>query len=196
MDNISSNYIEQLSGAERVEEHFDEIVGKHQQLLYRYATSKLNIQDYQLVQDLVQDTFYKLYEKRDWYSHRWPAALRWWLQTVLRNKYINHIRKSNNRPTDQINNFQNVVTGTIENGWYQQQLVDTLGQSIYQLPSSLRQALNLRIQWYKYNEIAEQLDLPLGTIKSRIFLARRKLAIILQEQYEFTPAEIAQLLWE
>ena len=39
----------------------------------------------------------------------------------------------------------------------------------------------MHIEGYKYNEIAEKMHLPLGTVKSRIFFARQKLQIILKE---------------
>jgi RNA polymerase sigma-70 factor (ECF subfamily) len=64
-------------------------------------------------------------------------------------------------------------------------LTENLGESsfvkadidaaINELPEDLKTTFSLNIDGYKYHEIAEQLDIPIGTVKTRIFVAKRKL---------------------
>ena len=72
---------------------------------------------------------------------------------------------------------------TIENDGDGNILIKELRRMIDQLDDSTRVPFLMHYQGYKYQEIADQLELPLGTVKSRIFFARKDLKAQIKRQY-------------
>lgn len=70
-------------------------------------------------------------------------------------------------------------------------LMDELTEMIENLDSSVRVPFMMHYQGYKYQEIADYLDLPLGTVKSRIFFARKELKETIQKKYQHIDFEAA-----
>jgi RNA polymerase sigma-70 factor (ECF subfamily) len=62
-------------------------------------------------------------------------------------------------------------------------LIQELMKMVESLEDALRVPFLMHYQGYKYKEIAEELQLPIGTVKSRIFFARKQLKLFIDEKY-------------
>lgn len=127
--------------------------------------------------DLLQDTFYRALSNED--KFRDGTNLKAWLFTIMKNIFINNYRRKSKRNTiiDTTDNLYYINSSdiTIENGATGKLVMDDIQQAIYELPEEFRVPFTMHYEGYKYHEIAEQLHLPLGTVKSRIFFARKEL---------------------
>ncbi|RZK40586.1 MAG: RNA polymerase sigma factor [Pedobacter sp.] len=128
-------------------------------------------------EDLVQQTFLRAYTYRHHYD---PSAdVKYWLFRIMKNQFINDFRYKVKRNTTLIS-VEYLDTGAIG-----KLIVDNVAdsdlsiQDIYAAVNSLapiyRSPLVYYIQGYKYSEISEILGLTLGTVKRRIFEARKML---------------------
>lgn len=134
--------------------------------------------------DLVQETFLKaLLHKK---AYKEGTNLRAWLFTIMKNTFINNYRRNKKvqsvitkeDSTPWINNISgNVIYQADHNTKYTQivMLINTL-------PEEQKIPFEMMNQGYKYWEIAEKFNIPIGTVKSRIFLARQKLNQLLDEE--------------
>lgn len=125
--------------------------------------------------DLVQDTSLKVLANEDKFQDN--TNFRGWVLTIMRNLFINKYRASVraavvvDRSDDlyQINMSQDSGLESPEGALS----VKEIDGALRQLDPDVGTPFHLYLQGYKYKEIAEQMDLPLGTIKSRIFVARK-----------------------
>ncbi|MCI5083889.1 MAG: RNA polymerase sigma factor [Saprospiraceae bacterium] len=128
-------------------------------------------------EDLYQDTALRIITNADKYNQ--GTNFKAWAVTIMRNIFINNYRKKvrRNLIIDQTPNnyFLNSGDRTVENNGESQVTYDELLGMVNQLPEDFRVPFMMAYQGFKYDEIAEELDSPLGTIKSRIFFARKKL---------------------
>ena len=134
--------------------------------------------------DLVQETFLKaLLHKK---AYKEGTNLRAWLFTIMKNTFINNYRRNKKvqsvitkeDSTPWINNISgNVIYQADHNTKYTQivMLINTL-------PEEQKIPFEMMNQGYKYWEIAEKFNIPIGTVKSRIFLARQKLNQLLYKE--------------
>ena len=103
-----------------------------------------------------------------------------WLYTIMRNIFINNYKRKK---------FQNTVLDSTENQYFinasQDYLVDTVTTEINQsdilgaineLKPDFRKPFTMFLDGYHYDEIAAEMEIPMGTVKSRIFHARKKLS--------------------
>ena len=132
--------------------------------------------------DLYQDTALRIISNADKYQP--DTNFKAWAVTIMRNIFINNYRKKIRRGTilDQTPNNYYINSGgqTIENDGETRMAYKELLRMVSALPEEFKRPFWMAYKGYKYDEIAEKLDAPLGTIKSRIFFARRKL----QKMYE------------
>jgi RNA polymerase sigma-70 factor (ECF subfamily) len=132
--------------------------------------------------DLYQDTALRIISNADKYQP--DTNFKAWAVTIMRNIFINNYRKKIRRGTilDQTPNNYYLNSGDrgIENDGEMRMAYKELLRMVSTLPEEFKRPFWMAYKGYKYDEIAEQLDAPLGTIKSRIFFARRKL----QKMYE------------
>lgn len=134
--------------------------------------------------DLVQETFLKaLLHKK---AYKEGTNLRAWLFTIMKNTFINNYRRNKKvqsvitkeDSTPWINNISgNVIYQADHNTKYAQ-----IVMLINSLPEEQKIPFEMMNQGYKYWEIAEKFNIPIGTVKSRIFLARQKLNQLLDEE--------------
>ena len=127
--------------------------------------------------DLLQDTTLKALDNEDKYVDN--VNFKGWVFTIMRNIFINNYRKVVRSATiiDQtvdlyhLNLPQDSGFETPEGSVAAKEITDAINSfsDEYRIPFSMH------VAGYKYNEIAEKMGLPLGTIKSRIFFARQKL---------------------
>jgi RNA polymerase sigma-70 factor (ECF subfamily) len=105
----------------------------------------------------------------------------------MKNIFINNYRRKAKANTiiDSTENmyFINSGSASISNDAHSNILMDELQGMIRSLEDSIRLPFEMHYQGFKYQEIADELDLPLGTVKSRIFFARRALKDMIQRQF-------------
>ena len=131
--------------------------------------------DHESAKDLFQDTLYRALSNKDKYNV--GTNIKAWLYTIMRNIFINDYRKRSKQsvifdstPNDYI--IDQTHTKVLNQGMTNLNMRE-VNQMIFDLPELFRIPFNLYFEGYKYNEIAEELGEPLGTIKSRIHFARK-----------------------
>lgn len=128
-------------------------------------------------EDLYQDTAVRIITNAE--KYRQGTNFKAWAVTIMRNIFINNYRKKVRR---------NMIIDQTPNNYYLNsgdQMVVNEGEShvaygeliemVDRLPEEFKRPFMMAYQGFKYEEIAEELESPLGTIKSRIFFARKKL---------------------
>lgn len=132
-------------------------------------------------EDLVQESILKAY--RSWDSFEAGTNCRAWLMTILRNTFINQFRQQKNRPTpvefDDVAErpgSRSLYDADPEGQIFRRMIDDEVIAAVDQLPEEFRVVIVLSdIEGLGYQEIAELQGIPVGTVKSRLFRARRKL---------------------
>jgi len=133
-----------------------------------------------LADDVVQETLIKAYKKSD--QLRDPKAARSWLYSILSNCYNDHFRR--NRETEDIDNITIVDENSPESETRQLQIVDKVRQAVASLSDGQRQVLTLvDLEGFSYVEVATILDIPIGTVMSRLCRARKTLKDLLISEY-------------
>jgi RNA polymerase sigma-70 factor (ECF subfamily) len=127
--------------------------------------------------DLVQETFLKSLKSSDKFVHE--VNFKAWTFTIMKNIFINNYRHSllQNTFRDQTkesfyNNEKEVSDSDDAHSAYSAMEIT---QHLEKLKDTFRIPLRMRADGYKYKEIADRLNLNIGTVKSRIFLSRRQL---------------------
>lgn len=127
--------------------------------------------------DLVQDTLMKAFTNRD--KFRKDTNFKGWLFTIMRNTYINKYRKQQREKTstDTTKNlyFLNVEDTHTFNKPETNFEYQDIWKNVNELRDELLTPFKLHTSGYKYEEIAAHLDIPLGTVKNRIFQARKEI---------------------
>jgi RNA polymerase sigma-70 factor (ECF subfamily) len=127
--------------------------------------------------DLLQDTVLKALNNECKYINN--DNFKGWILTIMRNIFINNYRKMMRIQTliDTTKDLYHLSLSQ-DSGFTSPESAYTLKEvriAITDLNSDLRRPFSLFLAGYKYNEIADKLLLPLGTVKSRIFFARKEL---------------------
>lgn len=150
--------------------------------------------DEESARDLVQETAFKAFKYRDRYEPQ--TNLRAWLMTIMRNSFINEYRKRKRRQTlnDNTSNDYLLDSGqqTVKNQGESTVMQEEILKVINTLEDWVRIPFLMHYQGFKYEEIADELEVPLGTIKSRIFFARQKLQTQMRKLY--TAKQIEDIL--
>jgi len=133
---------------------------------------------------LVQETYLKAF--RFWDKFEKGTDCKSWLFRIIKNKYINTYRKNTKQPDkidcEEIENFyENIKPSSIDSAhleidFYDNLLDDELSGAISSLPEDFRTVVILcDIEGYTYDEIADFVDVPVGTVRSRLHRARKML---------------------
>ena len=135
--------------------------------------------------DLYQETSFRALTNRD--KFRPGTNFKAWLFTIMKNIFINNYRKKVKANTimDSTDNMFYINSGrnAVENDVDRNLLMQELQAMIADLDNSIRKPFVMHYTGFKYQEIAEELDLPLGTVKSRIFFARKELKAAIKGNY-------------
>lgn len=133
--------------------------------------------------DLLQDTTLKALDNEEKYVDN--VNFKGWIFTIMRNIFINNYRQTVRKATviDQtedlyhLNISQDSGLSSPEGSYAVKEITHALEgfSDDYRIP------FNMYVAGYKYNEIADKMGLPLGTVKSRIFFARKRLREQLQD---------------
>lgn len=133
--------------------------------------------DHEAAKDLLQETMYRALANQEKYSV--GTNIKAWLYTIMRNIFINNYRRKSKQNTifdNSSNDFLlNYNQHTIDNGAESNLRMKDIYKALHNLPDIFKQPFMLYFEGYKYHEIADALQEPLGTIKSRIHFARRLL---------------------
>jgi RNA polymerase sigma-70 factor (ECF subfamily) len=143
--------------------------------LTRFAYSLTTDQDD--AQDLVQETYLKALTNKDKFES--DSNLKAWTFTIMKNTFINKYRRAvkhntmvdNTKELYFLNNFQESGFEHPESEYGKNEILDTIDE----LEDEYRIPFKMHTEGYKYKEIADKLDLKIGTVKSRIFFTRKKL---------------------
>ena len=125
--------------------------------------------------DLVQETFLKAILNRDKFVDN--GYLKAWIFTIMRNTFINRYRHNAlqnaycDRP-EELFKIMQTKSSDSENPDSAYSVIE-ISQKIEQLKENFRVPFKMYIAGYRYREIADKINLNIGTVKSRIFLARK-----------------------
>ncbi len=163
---------------------FDLLVLKYQRKIMRLLSRMLNNQSE--VEDIAQETFIKAYRALP--QFRGDSAFYTWLYRIAINTARNWL-SSNQRKMMVSDTFETkegetfsqsdnlIDIDTPESRMVSKEIAHTVNQAIGDLPEDLRTAIVLReIEGMSYEEIAQTMDCPIGTVRSRIFRAREAIA--------------------
>lgn len=138
--------------------------------------------------DLFQETAFRALTNRD--KFRPGTNFKAWLFTIMKNIFINNYRKKVKANTifDATDNDYYINSGSnvVLNGSESQIMMKELWRMISELDESIRVPFVMHYEGFKYQEIADKLELPLGTVKSRIFFARKALKGKIENRYADT----------
>ena len=127
--------------------------------------------------DLMQDTYLKALSYRDKFEEH--TNLRAWLFTIMKNTFINNYRRQVRTRSLMSRGDEQTLTRAYNQHAYDhaesRMNAKQIIQHISHLPDDYKVPFTRHYSGFRYEEIAQQLSLPLGTIKSRIFIARKLL---------------------
>jgi RNA polymerase sigma-70 factor (ECF subfamily) len=138
-----------------------------------------------LADDLTQDTLAKALKKHG--QLRDPSALDTWLFSILANTWRDHLRKD--REVEDIENVLLLHERTPEVAHSEQQLIDKVRAAIMRLPDGQRLVVTLvDLEGFTYMEVAKILDIPIGTVMSRLCRAHNTLKQRLLRDFDYQPS--------
>ena len=133
--------------------------------------------------DLVQDTYLKALTFQSQFSS--DTNMMAWVYTIMKNTFINDYRRKVKAKATLACNSDSLHISFSKDDFYPSVESIHAEKEIYKrialLEEDLREPFQLFLTGYKYKEIAEKLDLPLGTVKSRIFFTRKRLTFWLKD---------------
>jgi len=156
------------------------LMGLQNNLKYFAYTLTSNYED---AQDLVQETFLKALTNREKFTDN--TNLKAWTFTIMKNTFINNYRQSvrSNTILDKTDDLyylnlpKESGLGLPDSNYSVKEIQKAIGA----ISEEQRTPFEMYNQGYKYKEIAEKLNLSIGTVKSRIFFTRKKLMETLKE---------------
>ncbi|MEO1052712.1 MAG: RNA polymerase sigma factor [Bacteroidota bacterium] len=133
--------------------------------------------DHEESKDLVQDTILKAITYRDKFTTN--TNLKGWLFTIMRNTFINNYRKSQRAKTTHDDTKELYYLNVADNHTFnlpdcKYQYKDVIN-CIDKIKTDLLVPFRMHLEGFKYQEIADELNIPIGTVKNRIFHARKEI---------------------
>jgi RNA polymerase sigma-70 factor (ECF subfamily) len=154
---------------------FDKMLLENTDFLKPFAITLTR--DQESAKDLMQETIFRALANREKYNV--GTNVKAWLYTIMRNIFINNYRRKSKQNTifDKTPNefLINYNQTTIDNAAEGQIKMKEIQAALEELPLIFKKPFVLYFEGYKYHEIADMLEEPLGTIKSRIHFARKLL---------------------
>lgn len=175
--------MEQLNREEQQKQQdFHEEIMPHLDSLHNFAIRLTS--DVTDAEDLVQDTIVKAYRFFSTYEKGTNAKA--WLFRILKNSYINNYRKKSKQPHQvdysEISTYYESVrseqsdTTDMETRMYRDMLDDKVSNALKTIPEDFRTVVLLcDVEGFTYEEIANMLDVPIGTVRSRLHRGRNLL---------------------
>lgn len=158
----------------------DAVLESHYDDLYRIAFAWA--QDVNLAQDLVQETMLKALQKAHQISSFEHVDR--WLCKIMHNLFYDHCRHDTRWQAVQVEDVDSYVqTESVETLYLKKQTIQSVHDAIGCLPVDQREVLVLvDLQGYSYAEVAEVIEVPVGTIMSRLSRARSKLRSLISSE--------------
>ena len=185
MERNEQKLIERASGGDPAA--FNQLMAMHEKRMYAVALRMFaNRED---AQDCLQEAMLRIYRAIGGFKGQ--SSFSTWVYRITMNTCLDELRRKKNRPSTSLDNL-------LDQGWspsdgdnaperraIQSETSKTLAGAIRELPEDMRSAIVLRdLQGYSYDEIAQMLDVNVGTIKSRISRGREKLREKLSKKAE------------
>lgn len=168
--------VELVAAVEADLEAFGELIRRHQDFVYGAALRV--VRNPVLAQDVAQDAFVRAYKALP--DFRGQAAVRSWLYRIATNLALNAVQRRKEYPADSLP--ETPAASGPEKDALRQQMAADLRAAIDELPDDLKHPLVMReYGGLSYQEIADDLDLPLNTVRTRILRARRALRTAMEE---------------
>jgi RNA polymerase sigma-70 factor (ECF subfamily) len=172
---------------------FDLLVRKYQHRVV--AQIGRYVHDWSEAQDVAQDTFLRAYRAMG--TFRGDAQFSTWLHRIAVNTAKNHLVAHKRRPPgedidiEDAEQFESALrlrdNDTPERELMRQEMEQTVMRAVEALPEELRAAITLReVEGLSYEEIAQQMQCPIGTVRSRIFRAREAIDVQLRPLMDAT----------
>jgi len=154
---------------------YGEIFSRHRQRAFALAYQYVN--DYEDAKDIVQDAFIKAYQNLSKFDFK--KSFSPWLMTIVRNLSIDFLRRRKKVSPDGLP--ENIPATGVQSRPERNVLRNEIWAALKSLNKEQREIIFLKdYQGYSYNEIAEILKIPLGTVMSRLHHSRKKLISVLQ----------------
>ncbi len=171
-----------ISSTKGLHKEFEQEAIPHMDILYNYALRMTGNADD--ARDLLQETFLKAY--RFWDKYEKGTNVRAWLFRIMKNTYINLYRKAVKEPDtvdyNDIQNFYNIIrensadANDLQEKLFGHLLDDDVTKALESLPEEFRTVVILcDIEGLTYEEIAEFVECPVGTVRSRLHRGRKLL---------------------
>lgn len=155
---------------------FSELMRRHQEMVFAVSFRVMGTREAAL--DATQETFLTLFRKADRYHAE--AAFTTWLYRVALNTCYDLLRKSKRRPVQPLPEYHDPVDPTAGDSFASVELRPSIEAALAAIPEEYRVAVILvDIHGLPLAEVAELLEVPVGTVKSRVFRGRRLLAVSL-----------------
>jgi RNA polymerase sigma-70 factor (ECF subfamily) len=149
---------------------FNRLVTDHGPTMYRMAFRMVG--DRHEAEDLVQETFRSAWKSRGLFKA--GGSERAWLAAILRRRVADHWRRP--RPPMVLSGDRNIETGYPGDDPLRDEFADEMQHALQQLPDHLRETLLLVVvAELTHQEAADMLEIPLGTVLSRVSRARKRL---------------------
>ena len=168
---------------------FDTKLQEYRGILHGFAYNLTK--DYEDARDLFQETAYRAVKNKE--KFRPGTNFKAWLFTIMKNIFINNYRRKVkiNTVIDRTDNnfYLNSGKQVIRNEGDGNIMMEELTAMIEGLEDGIRVPFKRHYQGFKYQEIADEMNLPLGTVKSRIFFARKELKDLIFRKYGMTATD-------
>ena len=158
---------------------YNELVKRYKDRLLNFVFRYFN--NVEQAEDVVQDTLIKLYTHASYYKN--VAKFSTWIFTIAKNNALTELRKNKWKKTDSLwtddGKFIDISSKeeSVESKVQNEIAIDQLNKFLDEIPENFRIAVVLRdFQELSYEEISKILEIPIGTIKSRINRGRIQLA--------------------
>ncbi len=133
--------------------------------------------DVEEANDLLQETVLKAYTNREKFTD--GTNLKAWLYTIMKNTFITNyqrmIRRNTFIDTTENLHYINSSDNIAENLAFSSFAMKDINKAVYKLEDTYKTPFLMHFRGFKYHEIAEKLDIPIGTVKNRIHIARKEL---------------------
>ena len=154
-------------------DNFENNILKYNTAIHRFAFRLTR--DKVKAQDLIQESFYKAFKYKDSFNSN--SNFKSWIFTIIKNTFFDQYKKAKRRATSPkpIEDLEHFSKIRAKNNVYSKFAMEDIQSKILSLSIKNRLPIDLISKGYSYSEISDALDIPIGTVKSRINTARRNL---------------------
>src|SRR6266581_7621727 len=163
----------------------DSLYQRYSRILYSLAYRM--VADHQVAEDLLQDAFLAVWRRATSYSPQ-TGAVRNWLISILHHRTIDHLRRSRRHstfqeaPLEEIELDGSIASPDVWDEAWQSVKSSQVRAALMKIPTEQRLVIELAyFQGWTHTEIAEGIQIPLGTVKARMRLGLKHLKRILEQ---------------